>query len=155
MVMVIVISAILAAVAIPQFLDYRNEAKVAATQSALGALRTSIQLQKTQMILRCDAASGDWPLASEVDANDITGTSCATPTITIPSGEEQFIASGIPDNPFGSDPGVTDCTGGGCAAHCTGCDGAAFGGGWCYNVGTGDIWADSEDSTEAIKECAF
>ena len=94
-------------------------------------------------------------MASEVDANDITGTSCATPSITIPSGEEMFIASGIPDNPFGADASVTACSGGGCTAHCTGCDGSTLGGGWCYNESTGDIWADSDESTETTKECAF
>lgn len=58
---VTVLIAILGATAFPQFLDFRNEAKLAVLNSNLSAMRVGIQNQRQQAMLRCGAsmASGE------------------------------------------------------------------------------------------------
>ncbi len=53
--MTIAIIAILGATAIPQFLDFRNEAKAAYVQQALSTMRTAIKNQVNQARLKCGA----------------------------------------------------------------------------------------------------
>ena len=59
--MVILLVAILGAVALPQFLDFRTEGKVAAATQLGASIRTGIKLQYSQMILRCSSNNGSWP----------------------------------------------------------------------------------------------
>lgn len=150
--MVILLVAILAAVAIPQFIDFQTEAKNAATQSSVGALRTAIANQYSQQIIRCDGNAGTFPLTAAINANDITSAgpcSVAPFNANIPASQQQFMASGLPDNAWGEDPAAasvvtacTDCTRG----DPTPCNGTAFTGGWCYNEASGEIWADSQNN---------
>ena len=59
--MVILLVAVLGAVALPQFLDFRTEGRVAATQSLVNSIRSGIKLQYSQAILRCNGSSSSWP----------------------------------------------------------------------------------------------
>jgi len=158
--MVIMLVAILAVVAIPQFVDFRTEAKNAATQSALGALRTGIVTQINQEVLRCAAVNGTLPTAAQVNANDITtGASPCTTTMVANTNERLFVANGIPANPWSgsaaaSTTAVTACAGTGCAHDGTkSCAGAAAyantDGGWCYDPTVGTIWANSGNNGTA------
>jgi MSHA pilin protein MshA len=165
--MVILLVAILAAVAIPQFLDFRTEARNAATSSAVATLRTGIALQYGQMRLRCDqvapfVVAGAWPTVAQVNGNDITagaGAPCTSPA-EVPAGEIQFVAGaagndGIPENPWSVTPGVAaartvvQCAALGCdpITNNVSCDGTAWDdttdNGWCYNPANGRIWANS------------
>ncbi len=55
--MVIAITSILGAVAIPQFLDYRNEARIAAFQQTLYSMRVGIKNQINQIRLKCPSTT--------------------------------------------------------------------------------------------------
>ncbi len=67
--MVILLVAILAALAVPQFVDFRVEAKDAAVNSALGAMRIGIQNAAAQMKVRCNATSGTYPSVASLWSN--------------------------------------------------------------------------------------
>ena len=56
LVMVILLLAILSAVAIPNFIDYRVDAKNAATKGALGAMRAALAIATASIALREDPA---------------------------------------------------------------------------------------------------
>jgi prepilin-type N-terminal cleavage/methylation domain-containing protein len=163
--MVVLLVSILAAVSIPQFIDFRRDAKDAATQSAVGVLRTAIANQFAQSGVRCGAAA--WPFAEQVNANNITFGSTTTPPCTttqVTGSDQNFVASGIPNNPWSgasapSQNAVTACAGTGCTfppvADCAGNTYSATDGGWCYNSTSGQIWANSVNSTGSTKENQF
>lgn len=153
MLMVMLLVAILAAVAIPQFLNFQTEARNAATQSSLAALRTGIVNQRSQMILRCSSTA--WPPLADLSANDITTSACTAGQVVSPADRKFVAGSGLPVNPWGNVSTViacTDCTRG----DVTACDGSGtFTGGWCYNVATGEIWADSQSNGGTPTEESF
>jgi prepilin-type N-terminal cleavage/methylation domain-containing protein len=160
--MVILLIAILAAVAIPQFIDFRTEARNAAANNALATIRTGIALQYGNMRARCDTAApfvtaGAWPTVAQINANDITtgNDPCTAAEITT-AAERAFVAGpNLPENPWSVAPGtaaartVTACAGLGCdpVANNVDCAGAAWddnaNNGWCYNVATGRVWANT------------
>ena len=66
----------------------------------------------------------------------------------------------MPVNPWGNPPTATVIACVGAATGCsrvdaTGCGGAAFTQGWCYNVGSGEIWPDSRNNGTAPFEEAY
>jgi prepilin-type N-terminal cleavage/methylation domain-containing protein len=173
--MVILVVAILAAVAIPQFIDFRVEARNAAVQNALAALRTGIQNQTSTMQMRCFAPAGVFPTYIAINhagGGDITDFSmygaglCTVSFPTISAAEKEFVAGGIiPDNPWTTagtlisdgtlvKNAITKCNATGCtpkAAPTEACDGtgvytAAKIGGWCYDETKGTIWANSNNN---------
>lgn len=164
MIIVILLAAILAAIAIPQFIDYRKEAKDAKTNQFLGAIRVGIANQYAQQILRCGARAGDWSKAASIAANDVTvgaGAPCLGSTLANVTAEKKFVADAtFPDNPWSNNlaasRSVTACVdagggngiGGGCTrCAAAGCNNAAgHTQGWCYNEYTGDFWADSANN---------
>jgi prepilin-type N-terminal cleavage/methylation domain-containing protein len=155
--MVVMLVAILAAVSIPQFIDFRVDAKNAAVNSSIGTLRTAIINQYAQSILRCGAAAGTYATAVQLTANDVTsgaGAPCTAAQITN-AAERQFVGSAaIPDNPWSGGAvknTVIACTAGaGCTQNDnTDCAGAAYtaaSSGWCYDKATGKIWANSQNN---------
>lgn len=162
--MVVLLVAILAAVSIPQFIDFRVEAKDAATQSALGVLRTAIANQYANSSLRCSNTA--FPTVAQLNANDITtGGPCTTTQISTPSDRAFVAGSVLPDNPWGGSGVaknlVAACVGAatGCnksdATNCAGNAYAATDGGWCYNPANGQIWPNSFNSTGPAKEYTF
>lgn len=150
--MVLVLVGILAAVAINSFVNFSTEAKTAALQSNLAAIRAGIAAQYSQMQLRCGTLPGVFPDAADLTANDITNgnSTCTTGMVTIAT-EREFVSGGIPNNPWDNPVSntITDCRGAGGGAACTkgdatACDGTAtFTEAWCYDENTGDFWADS------------
>lgn len=156
--MVVLLVAILAAVSIPQFIDFRSDAKNAATQSALGTMRTAIVNQYAQSSIRCNAKT--FAKAAQLNANDITtgtGAPCTAAQVTTTTDRVFVATSALPDNPWSgttaaSKNSVTACTTGGCsptAATPVNCTGSAFtagDGGWCYDESNGKIWANSNNS---------
>lgn len=150
--MILLLVAILSAVAIPQFVDFQTEARNSATQSSLGALRTGIVNQRAQMQLRCNKTN-EWPGIANLNNNDITeGDDPCDDTQVPDAANTKFVAAeNLPVNPWGSPPSnlATACVGAatGCArGDATGCGGAGFTNGWCYNTATGEIWADSQNN---------
>ncbi|MCM2282522.1 MAG: type II secretion system GspH family protein [Bdellovibrionaceae bacterium] len=165
MLMVILLVAILSAVAIPQFLDFRTDARDAATNAALGAMRTGIANMKGMMILRCGAAATAWPTTAALTANDITtaGGNCTAVQVANAADRRIVADTLMPENPWGPNQArtVTECVG---AAGCdptdaTDCLGAAYDpnvtDGWCYNPTSGQIWANSANSTGPADEHTF
>lgn len=150
LIMVILLVAILAVVAIPQFIDYRLEAKNATTVNILGTLRTGIALQYGQSMLRCDQTAGVWPSLTALNANDMSAVAPCNAGQIVTAAEVQFIAQPtIPANPWGSNGTVVACVAGqSCLVHCDpqGCDNVAAAGGWCYNAATGEIWGDTSET---------
>jgi MSHA pilin protein MshA len=178
--MVILLVGILSAVAIPQFINFKTEATNAATQSALGALRSAINIQTSQMVMRCQAPSGKFPALAAINANDVTDASdnvasgnCGIAWPTIAAAEKKFMAQGIPNNPWsavGTTPGtiaantVTACGTTGClpvANPTVDCSGtgllttAALVGGWCYDPAKGTIWPNSANNGGTTQENIF
>lgn len=75
LVVVIVILGILAAIAIPKYIDLTERAKLAADRAHLGALRSSTHLLYAQNIMTNmvkHATCGYWPTTNEVWANMTT-----------------------------------------------------------------------------------
>lgn len=151
--MVLILIAILAAVAVNAFINFRTEARNAASQANLAALRAGITAQYAQMQLRCDTAPGTFPAYADLVANDITngGSTCTVGMITIAS-ERNFLQGGIPNSPWTTPltNTIINCQAVGGAACVRGVDGVACDGTavytdqWCYNPNTGDIWMDSD-----------
>ena len=150
LIMVIMIVAILAAVGIPQFQNYKAEAKVAATKHLLGVIRTAINAQAIQLQFRCGAAAGTFPTYAAVLAGTTIGNGCTTPAQVPTAAEGRILADvnfpAMPYSPTGSNV-VLDCHDAGGLASCVRGTGCAVAGGvseqWCYNNVTGDFWADS------------
>ena len=71
LVVVIVILGILAAIAIPKYIDITERAKLAADRSHLGALRSSTHLLYAQNILTNmpKGVHGHWPTTNEIWSN--------------------------------------------------------------------------------------
>jgi prepilin-type N-terminal cleavage/methylation domain-containing protein len=118
LVMVIVILGILAAVAIPTFVNLQTDAKEAACKGALGGLRSAIGIWYAKT-----AASGgaSWPTMGKLTA----ATNGA-------------MAGGIvPENPYTEKSAVKAGTSGQVDTNY----------GWIYDVNTGRIWGASAEST--------
>ncbi len=175
MIMVILLVAILAAVALPQFIDFRVEGKNAATRNALAAMRTGVAIQYVASVLRCSVAAGVWPRATDLIANNITTTTCTTTQVPVAE-ERKFAkapgaASGAPELPYNpwhlatnpDNNAVYAClAGSSCDADsvvktglsCTVAATLALGG-WCYDQATGHVWANSQSNGVTPFEAAF
>ena len=140
-VMVILLIAILAAVTIPQFMDFRKEAKDAAIQGALGALRGSVALAVSAIALKEDPATNPpaYPTLAELQGNAFLA---AAPNLhPVMAGKAMVDASqGLPENPWTKTTTVQDCTGQAKAALLAAPNNNN---GWCYNPTTGMIWPNS------------
>lgn len=56
LVMIILLLSVMAAVAIPNFIDFRTDAKNAATKGALGGMRSAIAVARSAIALKEDSA---------------------------------------------------------------------------------------------------
>ena len=122
LVIVIAILGILAAVAIPKFIDFTGDAKQAATKGGLGTVRSAI------------ANFYGWT------ATPSGGSSARWPTLAELTDESTVLQTAVPDNPYssGATPnaviaGTTKGTP----------ETAGTTGGWCYLSTTGQLWADT------------
>jgi prepilin-type N-terminal cleavage/methylation domain-containing protein len=145
--MVILLIAVLGAVAVPQFLDFRQEGRAAAARAILGAVRTGVKLQRSQAILRCGADNNYYPSLAALTGNDVTiDETCTTGEVSSTQDRKFIEEATIPANPFNANEGVV-------AGSTKGCGDTGGSEGWRYNVTTGEFWANS--STEGIAECDF
>ena len=122
LVVVIVVLGILAAVAVPKFLSFGTDARVAACKGALGGVRSAIANFYAYSATPAGGGTATYPTLVELNTS---GT---------------VMAQAVPDNPYSSAAtknvvivGVTKGT------PVT----AGVAGGWCYNATTGEFWADT------------
>lgn len=117
LVMVMVILGILAAVAIPTFIDLRDEAKEASVKGGLGGLRSGVSIWYAK-----EAASG----------------TAAWPTLADMTQETNGVMSGgqIPENPYTNSAGIV-------AGAAETANTAA---GWIYDASTGRIWSSADQT---------
>lgn len=145
--MVLILIAVLAAIAINAFINFRVEARDAALRGNLSVLRKAIAAQIGNLQLRCGADALAFPNLAALNANNITaaGNGCTAAEVATVS-EQSFVQGTIPVPPQGIVNTVIACAGAGCTrGDATKCDGAAgaFTNQWCYNTATGEIWLDS------------
>lgn len=151
LVMVILLLAILAAIAIPNFIDFRTDAKNAATNGALGAFRAAIVIATASIALREDPTLGTlpkYPTISEMWGNMFL--SIAPNSHPVLSGLNIMDpAEGIPKNPWTLSTApiidflsIYDCATLTPKTQILGISGSDERG-WCYNDAQGIIWANS------------
>ena len=117
LVMVIVILGILAAVAIPIFVDLQDEAKEASVKGALGGLRSGIGIWYAKM---ASSGTASWPALG-----DFTATTNGV-----------LVGGRVPSNPY------TD--GNSIAAGAS--ETADTSAGWIYDANTGRIWSSADET---------
>ena len=155
--MVLVLIAILALIGITQFTNFTTNTRNETTRANLQILRRGIATQNGQMRVKCNYQGVAWPTYLNVAGNDITtgaGANCTLVQVPVP--DNAFVQGVLPSNPW-SDPtlvanAIGDCTTNAgtscvraanlkCGTAATAIAAAATG--WCYNSGTGEIWADT------------
>jgi len=130
---VVVIMAILAATIIPQFTDSTKDAKTSTVKFNLATLRSQVQLYRTQH-------NGTNPSATLVElasATDVSGAIGSGPTFVF----GPYLRE-VPTNPFTNSKTVKVITNDPAQA---GDVSSGSGGGWLYNVTTGNVWIDGAD----------
>ncbi len=147
LVMVILLLGILSAIAIPNFIDFRTDAKNASVQGGLGTLRAGVAIAVAAIQLREDptAAPLKYPSHAEMAANKYLVAD--HPVLTAQGEYILDSGSGIPKNPWTLSTlpashftSIADCTG---KAKADVLDTPADDRGWCYNPSNGNIWANS------------
>ncbi|MFT5052292.1 MAG: MSHA pilin protein MshA [Chlamydiales bacterium] len=122
LVIVIIVLGILAAVAIPKFMDFSTDAEAAACKGSLGGVRSGIATFYAHSATPAGGGSVSFPTLSELN--------------TISTVLEQQ----LPDNPYSTGAnknGVVAGTTKGTPVT------AGTGGAWCYKASTGEFWADT------------
>jgi len=150
---VIILVAILAAVAIPQFIDLRTEAKDETTKGALGGLRSALGIMRGAIALKENPTSSpsDYPTHAELSGNQMLAAAPGNHTnlAGTPILEK---SAGVPRNPWTNTNTVFDCSAlakGGLLASPDNDNG------WCYKATTGEIWSNSDLSSGPTKENTF
>ncbi len=148
--MVLILIAVLAAIAINAFVNFRGEAVAAALQANLKIIRTGIAVQYSQMQLRCASPAGTFPPLVNLNNNNITSGAAPCTGVQVPIASEQaFVQGALPIPLQGISNVVIDCAAGGDCVRDANIPGPACNGTavytdrWCYNSATGDFWMDS------------
>lgn len=144
--MVVLMIGILAAVAIPTFIDFRTDAKNAATKGALGGLRSAISIARAAIALREAASTVDYPTSKEMQINAFDGSHPVLSATSI-----MDVSSGVPQNPWTLSTipsaqwsSIINCSTLSKSLLFTGSSLEQIG--WCYNATTGQIWANSSQN---------
>ena len=128
LILIIVVLGIMAALAIPKFLDMRADAKKAAVQGALGGVRSANANWKSNQIVKgLSPPAPEYPTAVQLGT---VGTVMDGP---------------LPDNPYSTNTPKNVVSG---CATAKGVIDAASPDAWCYIPTTGDFWANSSVAGE-------
>lgn len=130
LVTVIVILGILSAVALPVYLDYRQDAKIAACKGVLGGVRAAIANYYAH------------------SATDSGGGVLKYPAITDLTTAGVVMMDVMGDNPFDTDTVKNNVVAGTTRGTVVGTSG-----GWAYNATTGQFWANT--NTTGVGENGF
>ena len=125
LILIIVVLGIMAALAIPKFLDMRADAKKAAVQGALGGVRSAVANYKSNQIVK-----------------DLTPL---LPTVAQVAAPGTVMDGPLPDNPYSTNTPKNVVSG---CATAKGVIDAASPDAWCYIPTTGDFWANSSVAGE-------
>ena len=139
--MVILLVAVLAAVAIPQFQDFRNDARNAATRGSLGGVRSAIAIARAAIALREATTVPQYPSWAEMQTNrfigsvhpQLSGTAIMDASAGMP--QNPWTQSTLPTSDFNT---IVDCVG-----VTKGTLTAPIQRGWCYDSGDGEFWANT------------
>lgn len=131
LVTVIVILGILSAVALPVYLDYRQDAKVAACKGVLGAVRAAVANYYAK------------------SATDSGGGVLKYPALTDLTTVGNVMLDTMNDNPFDTDSTKNNVVASSSAKGTV----SGTSGGWCYNATNGQFWANT--NTSGIGENGF
>lgn len=144
LVMVVLLLGILAAIAIPNFIDFRTDAKNATAQGALGALRSAISIATAAIQLKEDPTvpSPKYPTLLEMQANRFLVSHPVLSGVNVMDAQ-----SGIPKNPWSiSTLPVAHLNS---IINCDSTKSVIFSvsgtdqRGWCYRETSGEVWANS------------
>lgn len=81
---VLVILGILAAVAVPKYIDMQSEARIKAAQGAVAALQSTATMMYAQQLLNGSANATSWTApSSDVNVGDYWGTIAGTQQVTV------------------------------------------------------------------------
>jgi prepilin-type N-terminal cleavage/methylation domain-containing protein len=122
LVIIIVVLGIIAAIAVPRYLDITSEAKESSCKASLGAFRSAISIWYAR-----EAARGNTPTYPPIDS---------LRTINV------VMDRAIPENPYQLNAPDSIVTG--VAKGTT----VGSRGGWAYNESTGDIWPNTSGAGE-------
>lgn len=161
LVLVILLIGILSAVAIPNFIDFRTDARNSATKGALGALRSAIAIATAAIALKEDPTLGSfpkYPTSSEMWNNEFLAASPSSHSVL--AGTNIIDPSvGYPQNPWTVSTASTAAFNSifGCDLTSKGTLNATVTNeGWCYGGGTlGTIWANSALNNQVATENTF
>lgn len=153
LVMVILLLAILAAIAIPNFIDFRSDAKNGATYGALGALRAGLIIATASVQLKEDPTipTPKYPTLDEMQRNSFTashpvlsGTWIMDPANALP--KNPWTLTTLPSAHHYS---IIDCnTTKPNVGSVSGLDYR----GWCYRETAGEIWANSNINRQPVSK---
>ena len=130
LILVIVVLAIMAALAIPKFIDIRGDAKKSAVQGALGGVRSAIGIYKATQIVK-----GQTP--------EIATLASLTDGTTVLDGS-------VPNNPYSTTAtknDVEDAQAAGGTKGTAGCGNSSTKA-WCYRPDNGHFWASTNVASE-------
>jgi type II secretory pathway pseudopilin PulG len=152
--MIVGLLVILAAIAIPNFIDFRKDARNSATQAAVGALRSAVVIAAASIQLKEDPSqsSPKFPTFQEMEANsflDAHPVLKGTPILDTPGGipKNPWSQSTFPASSFNR---ILNCPGPKGALHPT-----EKNQGWCYLESTGEIWANSNLNGDTATENTY
>jgi len=95
--LVIITVGIISVVALPKFLNFAQEGRVASATQAVNALKGAVAMKKQQMMLKCGMEGTDWPNLTAINANDLrAGGQCTSDQIN--DQDAKFLTTtGLPD----------------------------------------------------------
>jgi len=160
--LVVIVIGIVAVVAIPQFTDSARDARESTVRANLAAMRNAVELYYHQHsnnypgeIDHTDGSGAPTDrynsfLAQMTQYSDATGETSATLDRTnYPYGP--YLKSGIPPNPLGeadaSGTVITDSVNVTASTGVISADGASATTGWSFNASTGELIANSDDTS--------
>ncbi len=142
LIMVVGLLVILAAIAIPNFIDFRKEAKNSSTQAALGVLRSAVVIAAASIQLKEDPSNPTpkFPTFEEMQKNSFLDAHPVLKGNKIIEG-----ANGVPKNPWtqATLPTIHFNKILNCPAPKGSTHPIETHQGWCYLESTGEIWANS------------
>lgn len=152
LVLVILVLGILAAIAIPNFTDFRSDARNASTQGGLGAIRSAVSVARAAIALKEDSSTPNYPAIAEMQTNAFQAAS--HPKLAAAGEKIMDNTSGFPVNPWslstipvGQQSSIYDC--GTMSLGAVRTTASQIDHGWCYKGSTGNFWANSDRNGSA------